>query len=297
MIQYIDRKTGRVCIEKVFGERILELLYGDGLVSRIFYYTLLPLLSHSFLVSHIYGYLKKLPSSRSQIEPFIREYGIDTTEFAEAEFRSFNDFFIRKLKPDCRPIVFDPHRAALPADGRYLVYPVFDRFFVKGQEFSLESFLQDPVLARRFAEGSMLIARLCPVDYHRFHFPCDGVASSAKLINGPLYSVNPIAIRKRVAILSENKRMVTEIDTKSFGTILYVEIGATSVGSIRQTYPPNASVCKGQEKGYFEFGGSCIVLLFEKGRIAFDSDLIENTKKGFETLCHFGESMGSIPNH
>jgi len=295
MIQYIERKTGRVCIEKVFGEKTLGLLYGDGLFSKIFYYTLLPFLAHSALVSRFYGYLQKLPSSRSKIEPFIQAYGIDQSEFAAAEFRSFNDFFTRKLKAECRPIDQDPRRAVLPADGRYLAYHVFDRFFVKGQEFSLESFLQDPVLSRRFANGSMLIARLCPVDYHRFHFPCDGVAPSAKLINGPLYSVNPIAIQKRVAILSENKRMVTEIDTKAFGTMLYVEIGATSVGTIRQTYQAGTPVHKGQEKGYFEFGGSCIVLLFEKGRIAFDPDLVLNTKKGYETLCHFGESMGICP--
>jgi phosphatidylserine decarboxylase len=181
----------------------------------------------------------------------------------------------------------------MPADGRYLVYPKFDRFFVKGQEFGLEAFLQDPVLSRRFSDGAMVVARLCPVDYHRFHFPCSGVALKPRLINGPLYSVSPIALKRWVQILSENKRVVTEVDTEKFGTMLYVEIGATAVGTIRQTFVPNAQVEKGQEKGYFEFGGSCVVLLFEKNQIRFDEDLVQNTKNGFETLCRFGTSLGS----
>jgi phosphatidylserine decarboxylase len=100
-----------------------------------------------------------------------------------------------------------------------------------------------------------------------------------------------LALKKRLAILSENKRVVTEIDTEGFGTMLYVEIGATFVGSIHQTYTPNRRVQKGEEKGYFEFGGSCLALLFERGRIAFDKDLIHNTQNGLETRINFGESL------
>ena len=139
----------------------------------------------------------------------------------------------------------------------------------------------------------MAIARLCPSDYHRFHFPCDGIPAKPRLINGLLYSVNPIALKKNVSILSENKRMITEIETDHFGTVLYIEIGATSVGSIRQTYTPDLKVKKGDEKGYFEFGGSCIALLFEKGRVTFDADLTANTQKGIETKANFGETLGT----
>jgi phosphatidylserine decarboxylase len=290
MIEYIDRKTGAVCAEKVYGEKYLSLLYGRGPFSNILSWTLLPLVARFSWPSWFYGWRMKRPSSRAKIAPFIEEYGIDTSEFQTTEFASFNDFFIRKLRPECRPIA---KGIALPADGRYLVYPKFDRFFVKGQEFSLGSFLQNGAYGRRFEEGSMVIARLCPTDYHRFHFPCDGVALKPHLINGVLYSVNPLALKKRISILSENKRVVTEIESKEFGTILYVEIGATSVGSIRQTFRPNQAVKKGDEKGYFEFGGSCIVLLFEKGRVKFDPDLVENTHRGYETLCRFGESLGT----
>jgi phosphatidylserine decarboxylase len=167
-----------------------------------------------------------------------------------------------------------------------------DGFYVKGQRFDLEAFLQDRVLARRFSHGSMMIARLCPTDYHRFHFPCDGNPGEAQLIDGPLFSVNPLALRKRLSILAENKRMITEIDTEKFGTILYVEVGATCVGTIHQTYQAGNTVRKGEEKGFFSFGGSCLVLLFEEGRVCFDEDLVRYSKANIETRACFGESMG-----
>lgn len=290
-ITYIERKTGQRRIEKVYGAKSLLLLYGEGFFSAVVSFVLLPLLSYFPYASRFYGYLMKRASSAKKIAPFIKEYGIDESEFASSDFGSFNDFFIRKLKPEARPIAADPGALAAPADGRYLVFPQFDRFFVKDQEFFLEQFLLDSSSAHRYAEGSMAIIRLCPTDYHRYHFPCDGIAGESKLINGALFSVNPIALRKKIAILSENKRVVTEIETEKFGTLLYIEVGATSVGSIRQTYAPNHSVKKGDEKGYFEFGGSCIVLLFEKGRILFDDDLVQNTRNGFETLVNFGEKI------
>lgn len=295
-IYYIERSTGEKRVEKVYGRRVLLLSYGEGVFSWLFSTFVLSIFVRFPFFSRLYGYLQKLPSSRKKIEPFIKDFHVDANEFASGEFKSFNDFFIRKLKPEKRPIVQDPRVAAMPADGRYLVYPTFDRFLVKGQSFSLFDFLQSRADCNRYAEGSMAIIRLCPSDYHRFHFPCDGIATKARLINGPLHSVNPMALRKRFSILAENKRMLTEIDTDQFGTILYVEIGATNVGTIRQTYTPDQKVKKGAEKGYFEFGGSCIVLFFEKGRIQFDDDLIRNTENGFETRANFGESLGSAAN-
>lgn len=293
-IEYIERATGQRCLEKVYGHRVLSLLYGDGFWRGVFSKIVLPVLAHFPFFSRFYGYLQKRAASRAKIAPFIKTYSVDESEFASHDFKSFNDFFIRKLKPEKRPIVKDPKVLAMPADGRYLVYPAFDQFVVKGQEFSLFDFLQSRADSSRYSEGSMAIVRLCPSDYHRFHFPCDGTATPARLINGPLYSVNPMALRKRLAILAENKRMVTEIDTEHFGTILYIEIGATAVGTIKQTYSPQKPVKKGEEKGYFEFGGSCIVLLFEKERIQFDEDLIRNTERGIETRANFGSSLGRL---
>lgn len=294
-IRYIERSSGKECIEKVYGAKALEFMYGEGWTPRLFSKWLLPCIAKSPFFSSLYGVLQKSLLSRKKIAPFIQTYEIDEGEFADpaSSFRSFNDFFIRKLKAAARPIA--ESSAVLPADGRYLVYPNLAKvpgFFIKGQSFSLPEFLKDPILARRFAEGSMVIARLCPTDYHRFHFPCSGVPSKPRLINGALFSVNPLALRKNLSILWENKRFLTEIDTDDFGTVLYVEIGATCVGEVKQTFMFNQKVQKGEEKGYFSFGGSCVVLLFEPGRIQFDADLVAHSEKFLETKALFGQSLG-----
>ncbi len=294
-IEYVDRKTGKVEKEKIYGRWALSLLYGESIGARFFSFLFLPLLARVPWISAFYGYLQKRPASARKVEPFISAFNVDASEFETRKFHSFNDFFIRKLKPEKRPIDPDPERAAAPADGRYLVFQDLSRaggFYVKGQQFDLSSFLQDAGLAKRFSSGSMAIARLCPTDYHRFHFPCAGVPRASFQIEGALFSVNPIALRKSLPILWENKRVITEIETDRFGSLLFVEVGATCVGSIHQTYVAGRRVEKGEEKGFFSFGGSCIVLLFEKGRIKFDEDLVASSDRGLETKMLFGSSLG-----
>lgn len=296
-ITYIDRQTGQKQIEKVYKHKALDFLYGNSFLSKLVSPWLLPLLVKFPFFSWFYGYLQKRPGSAKKIEPFLKTFNIDPTEFLEPvnNFHSFNDFFIRHLKPESRPIVPDPGTAIIPADGRYYFYSDIDAcdgFIVKGKKFSLEKLLGDGALAEKFRGGSMVIARLCPSDYHRFHFPCDCLPGPTKLINGWLYSVNPIAVKKNVCIFSENKRTLCLLETRTFGQVLYMEIGATSVGSIIETYTPNQSYSKGAEKGYFEFGGSALILLFAKNTIAFDSDLLAATAQGLEIRCLLGQSMG-----
>lgn len=294
-IEYIDRTTGCKEKEKIYGLGALRVLYGNSFITRCLSYFLLPYFARVPLVSRFYGLLQRRTSSAKKIEPFIRIYEVDRSEFLETHFDSFNDFFIRKLKPETRPIIADSSRLAMPADGRYLVFPSCgdaDQFYAKGQSFNLASFLQNDAYARRFAQGAMAIVRLCPSDYHRFHFPVNGIASKPVLINGPLFSVNPIALRKNLSYLWQNKRMVTEIDSDRFGTVLMVEIGATCVGTIHQTFNHGLKFKKGDEKGYFSFGGSCIILLFEPGKIVFDEDLVRNSAQGLETRANFGQSLG-----
>ena len=290
-ISVIDRRTGQIEKERVFGGKYLAFFYGNHWYSWI----LRSLASEVPLFSKLYAFIQKRPSSAKRIAPFVEKYGVDASEFLEHNFRSFNDFFIRRLKPECRPICSDPACAVLPADGRYLVYPDLSQcpyLVVKGKEFSLGNFIRNRALARRYADGSALIARLCPADYHRFHFPCDGVVGRAEYVEGKLHSVNPIALRRYPSIFSENRRMLSEIESEKFGTLLYVEVGATCVGSIHQTYLPGAAVRKGAEKGYFSFGGSSLVILFEKRCIRFDEDFIANSAKGVETYARMGESLG-----
>lgn len=296
-VRYIDRKSQREEVEKIYGHVFIELLYGKNIFAQFFSLFFLPLFSKVPFLSKLYGWMQNSRWSKRKIEPFIRNFGVDSSEFVQpvSSFRSFNDFFIRKLKPESRSIAQGEKRAILPADGRYLVFPDIskaDGFFVKGKKFDLKSLLGNASLAHKYARGSMVIARLCPTDYHRFHFPCDGMPEEPQLINGHLYSVNPIALKRSIDILTENKRALTLIHTPQFGTLLYIEVGATYVGSIHQTYEPGKPCKKGDEKGYFAFGGSCIILLFEPFRIAFDNDLLEASARHLETKALFGQSLG-----
>jgi phosphatidylserine decarboxylase len=182
----------------------------------------------------------------------------------------------------------------IPADGRYLFYQNMadcDGFIVKGKKFFLEKLLGSASLAQTYARGSMAIARLCPSDYHRFHFPVRCTPSAAQLINGPLFSVNPISLRQNIERLTENKRMITRLATEQEGEILFIEIGATNVGSIHQVYSAGKTYEKGEEKGFFYFGGSSIILLFEENRVRFAEDLVKNSMAHIETLCLFGQPL------
>ncbi len=295
-IVYIDRQTGKQEIEAVYGESIIRLLYGKSFVSRFLGAPLRVFLSGFPFCSWIYGYIQKLSITKRKIVPFIQKYEINASEFLESvdTFNSFNDFFIRKLKTTARPIAASEKKAVIPADGRYRFYPNIASckgFLVKGQKFSLAKLLQNKEQANFYSQGTMVIARLCPSDYHRYHFPCDGTPGETRLINGWLYSVNPAALKQNIHIFTENKRSICELSTEYFGKVLFIEVGATAVGSIHQTYTPFQRYHKGDEKGYFSFGASSLILLFAPGSIELDKDLISTPD--IEIKCLMGQSMGS----
>ncbi|MBI2742793.1 MAG: phosphatidylserine decarboxylase [Chlamydiales bacterium] len=296
-IHYIDRLTKREEREEVYGRFYIETLYGNGWISKLLSLLFLIPTVYCSCFSRLYGSFQKSRLSRYKIRPFIEKYKVDEKEFLEPtdSFSSFNDFFIRKLKPSARPMAPGDEVAVLPADARYLVYPniaLADGFLVKNKKFSLEKLLQSETLAQKYAQGSLVIARLCPLDYHRFHFPCDGVPEETSEIKGPLFSVNPTALKKNIEILAENKRAITPFHTKNFGTILYIEVGATYVGTIHQTFAANDPCQKGDEKGFFSFGGSSLILLFEPSCIQFDQDLLDASQRKVEVRAHYGQSLG-----
>ena len=234
------------------------------------------------------------PDSASRIQPFIEKYGMNPAEFLDSpsSYKSFNEFFFHKLKPEARPI--DSAPIVFPADGRHLGFAdisKIDSFFVKGQTFDLPALLGDPALAKKYAHGSLVLSRLCPVDYHRYHFPAAGIPSETHTIPGPLFSVSPIALAQKLSYLWTNKRTLTQLQTEEFGTILILEIGATCVGSIHQTYTPNQPVEKGAEKGYFAFGGSSTITIFEAGKVTLAKDLLENSSKQIELYARIGTPM------
>lgn len=291
-IEYIDRRTGNKEIENPPGEGFLKFLYYNPLGKLP-----LHLLVKRKFLTEIYGKKMRSEKSREKILPFIKEYNINMEESIKSidEFDSFNDFFIRELKDGARKIDISEDSLVSPADGKILVFNDLNnisKFFVKGNEFTLSEFLRDENLVEKYKDGVMVIIRLAPVDYHRFHFPADGFIGKSKKIDGYYYSVSPIAIKNNFKIFSENKREYSILKSEKFGDILLSEIGATMVGGIIQNYIPNTSVKKGDEKGYFFFGGSSCILLFEKDRILFDSDILENSSKGIETKVYMGERIG-----
>ncbi len=291
-IRYFHRAKGVMETERVYGESWLRWTY-ENPVGRLG----LELLVKRALLSRYYGWRMTLADSARRILPFIVEYDLDVDEFAKGplSFKNFNDFFSRALKPSARPIMIGDDVAVLPADGRHLVFPsvqMADGFYAKGQQFNLEAFLGDAELAREFAGGSMVISRLCPVDYHRFHFPVAGTPSVARLINGYLYSVSPVALRRNLGYFWQNKRMVTLVESERFGRVAVCEIGATMVGTIFQGYVPNRLVEKGAEKGFFRFGGSCVITLFKRGSVTFDADLVEHSARQTEVYARMGERLG-----
>ncbi|MFA5973019.1 MAG: phosphatidylserine decarboxylase [Lentimicrobiaceae bacterium] len=287
-IQYYVRESGQLKTEKVAGEKWLVWLYYNPIGEATLW-----ALAKRKLVSAIYGTMMDRPSSAKKIHPFIEDFDIDMSIAQKQEFNNFNDFFTRKLKADARPVDTSSTSVVSPADGKILAYADISNsdFIIKGYRFNVSSFLDNPDLAQKYHDGALLIIRLAPFDYHRFHFPVSGNVSLNKKIDGDYYSVNPFALRKKAEIFCLNKREYTILSNPLFGDVVMAEVGATMVGSIVQTFK-GSYVNKGEEKGYFKFGGSTVVLLFEKSKIQVDKDLLINTAKGYETTVKMGERIG-----
>ena len=239
------------------------------------------------------------PASRRRIAPFVARYGLAPGEFDRPpeSYRSFNDFFARRLRPGARPVDPSPSSLVFPADGRHLGFAdlsTLDAVHVKGQRFDLEDMLRCDLLARRYRKGSAVLSRLCPTDCHRFHFPVGGHPASPRVIPGFLYSVSPVALRANLSLLWRNRRAVTRLSTAEAGEVILVEFGATNVGSIHQTHTPDAPVEKGDEKGYFRFGASAVMTLFEPGSVRLSRDLLLHSGQSRELYARMGDVMGTL---
>lgn len=292
-VTYFNRYSGKIETEQIYGEKPLRWVYESALGKL----SLESFVKRPFF-SAFYGYRMNTPASSSRVAPFIADYGLDPGEFFDApdSFKSFNEFFYRKLKPEARPICSEAGSIAFPADGRHLAVPSLsegNQFFVKGQRFDLAKLLGSEASSERYLGGTLVLSRLCPVDYHRYHYCTKGNASDTRLLNGPLYSVSPVALRKNLDYLWRNKRTLTEIETLDHGTVLQMEIGATNVGSIQQTADPGP-VEKGQEKGYFAFGGSAVITLFEPARVRLADDLEKHSSECREIYAHMGDCMATV---
>lgn len=292
MIQYYNRKTGEYETEKVAGDKYLNWIYSSPVGM-----TFLEMLVKRKLFSSIYGRYCDSKLSARKVPSFIKQFNIDLSvcENKSADFKSFNDFFIRKVTTEGRPVDMNSDSFISAGDGRLTVYDNIDLdnlVQVKGFTYSFKELLGTTELNKTFDKGICMILRLCPTDYHRFHFVDSGTCSEVKQIKGSYYSVNPVALNKKEKLFCENKREWSILKSDNFGDILYLEVGATCVGSIIQTFKPNTKVSKADEKGYFKFGGSTVIMFLQKDKAKIDEDILKQSKLGFETKVNFGEKIG-----
>lgn len=268
----------------------------ETLTIRFLYKTIpgrliLKILTRPFLSKGVGRFLNSR-LSRWLVPLFIKKHGIDMEGY-EKKYRSFNAFFTRKR---CMgEIDITPEHLISPCDGYLSVYPVSaeQTYQIKHVEYRLEELLKSRKLAKKFSGGTCLIFRLTPQNYHRYCYVSDGIVKRTRVIPGKLHCVRPTAC-ERFPVFAENSREYAEIYTPKFGTIVQMEIGAMMVGKIHN-YPRDGRVFQGEEKGYFEFGGSTILLLLEKDRLEVESRILQNSKEGMETEIHLGELAGVCP--
>ena len=275
-----------------FQDKLLQLIYNHALGRAL----ILPF-THP-VISKIGGYCMDSSLSRILIPSFIRTAHIDFSQCdlpAGGRYRSFNDLFTRRLLPQARPFDPDPLTLASPCDARLTAYSISPRrvFHIKQTAYRLEDLLRDPKLARRFAGGTALVFRLCVDDYHRYAWPDGGLRAHYRKIPGRLHTVNPVA-NDHFPIYKENCREYTVVRSQHFGTYLMMEVGALMVGKIvnHHTGYTRLDVMRGQEKGYFAFGGSTIVLLFMPGAVELDEPILQASARGEETRVRMGQRIG-----
>lgn len=283
---------GGVTDEPVFNEAWLRFMYYTPIGAMIRHAVL-----RTRIFSGLYGRLNRRRRSAKKIQKFIKIYDIDTEDLDRPieSFQSFNDFFTRRLKDGARPIDPSPARLISPADARVIKYELKKGmvFPVKGRSFSLDALLERPDVAQDFVDGTVVVFRLAPFDYHRFCYIDDAQVGSAWTAGRLYEAVHPYAIWAHAKSFTVNVRDCCLLHTRHFGDVLHVDVGALGVGAITQFDQSGCSVSRGQEKGLFSLGGSTIALVFKRDAIVMDADIEKNSTSGIETLVRYGEGIGS----
>lgn len=282
-------RDGRMVQDRNAGQgKLLRLLYGTAPGRLALKGLTCP------VVSQWVGDAMEHPLSTLAIPLTVKKKQIPMKEYQREVYRSYNAFFTRMILPEYRPV--DPHENVLisPCDAKLTVIPVEEdtRFVIKGAEYRLSALVGCKRLAQRYMGGYCMIFRLTPDDYHRYCFPDDCRVGKTRQIGGVLHTVNPVSA-EYVKVYHRNSRAVTMLRTEHFGDLLQIEVGAMLVGKI-VNHPHTAmqAVKRGDEKGYFAFGGSTIVVVAPPHCVSVDADLLRNSRDGAETLIRFGERIG-----
>lgn len=283
----IKTRHGEIIGSKGSQDRLLEILYNNPAGKFLLKGLTAP------VVSKAAGAFYDSALSRRLILPFIKTAGIDMSEYESCSFRSFNEFFTRKIRSERRKIDKTPEAFISPCDSKLSVYKIDEhsRFIIKNGIYSTASLLKCPKLAEKYNSGLCMIFRLEVDDYHRYIYPDNGVKSRNYHIQGKYHTVNPIALDS-VDIYKENTREFTILHTENFGDVVQIEVGAMLVGRIKNHHEKYCFK-RGEEKGMFEYGGSTVVLMTLPGAVEIDSVFLENTAGGYETIVKMGERIGT----
>ena len=230
------------------------------------------------------------PLSKFFIKGFVKKNNIDMSAFTGVKFKSFNDFFTRKdnsRKPELSPEIL-----ISPCDSALSVFNIEENstFKIKGFDYTLKDFFETDEFDKTFSDGNALIFRLAATDYHRYCYIDSGSLEKNHFLKGKLYSVQPVCCRT-FKVYTKNRRNWTILHTLNFGDVAQVEVGAFSVGGIKNHHE-NYSFSKGEEKGYFDLHGSTIVMLFRKNTIKLDEEILAQTANGKETIVKYGQPIG-----
>ena len=267
----------------------LRFLYGTALGRLILKPLCMP------WISRLCGRFLDSSVSKPLIRPFVRRHGIDLSEYAGTEFKSFNEFFSRKIKEGRRPAAPDPSALIAPCDGLLSVYRVSEDAVipVKQSRYTISSLLGGGGASKRYQNGICLVFRLCVDHYHRYCYIDNGVKGENVFIPGRLHTVRPVALEK-FPVFTQNCREYTAIQTENFGDVIQMEVGAMLVGRIRNFHGPG-SVRRGEEKGMFLSGGSTVIVLLEEGRAHLPEELYRATADRVETPVRMGQRIGRAP--
>lgn len=243
-------------------------------------------------VSRMVGRFMDTRCSTFLIKPFIRSNHIRMSDYEKKIYSSYNDFFTRKIRRGKRPVDMRPECLVSPCDGAALVLPLEEKcvFYIKRSRYTVAGLLRDKKLAKKYEGGTAVVVRLAVADYHRYCYVDDGVLSGYRRIPGVLHTVMPLA-NEHYEIYHENTREYCTLNSENFGEIIVMEVGALCVGRI--VNEKNRGIVKrGEEKGRFEFGGSTVILLFQKDAVKWKKQLLENSDSGRETPVKMGEVLG-----
>lgn len=282
----INRQTGET--KEVVVSSTQKFLYRN-----FFGRLLLKIITRRF-ISKFLGFFLKTRISKKKIPSFIKEGNINVDDYYVDNIKSYNDFFIRKIKEDRRIIDKDPKHLIAPCDSKLQAFKINDDsiFKIKDSYYRVEDLLKNKELASQYKDGYLLIFRLTVDDYHRYSYIDDGVKSKNVKIKGILHTVNPIAL-ERYNFYKTNSREYCILNCDNLGEVIMVEVGAVGVGKIKNHQQQEYTFKRGEEKGYFEFGGSTIVLIL-KDNFIIDEDIIKNTNDGNETKVLLGEKVGHV---